>query len=664
MKHVSLGNGLKSIPLGCFTGLQELVDVSLFDSIETIDDFAFRGCRSLRHMVFLPSENNKKLTPMEKGLVLERILLGESVADVYGNDPEQRPTLRSIGNYAFADCPKLDYMHMKERAVNIGMNAFDESVKINDLSENDIVSYDEEEDIYLDREGAVQITESSEHENTINDNESGNTDSEIQPIKEDTPIGTYFDVLTSSNKKLIEGYLISEGKIIDSNSGKTYEDAPIHFLNLGNRALNCLNRLRFRYDGKKEIMVSDLLQLTMDDLMSIRHMGAKTAKEIITALKAFLNISGKNDSEEAPSSDNDFIIRDNIIPKPGTDFLVKDVSISVLGLGTSSTNYLMKGGINYLSDLLSVSEGQLLRIPSIGKKKISDIRAKISYYMETHRIDRSIDTETDQHIFTSSIDPSVIIPQMDDSIAAGYSLKDSTIYFKGSPVLQDEPITVLELKDTIINILISNGIKRVSFLVGMTYRDLLKMDAIGINKANDIRKALNQYLEANRTGDSHTLSDKQYISMNDVIDCFKSDEFKEYSFDEILSMLPDTKEENLIELLAVMVDKKAIRLNDDRYSLPHQSFSEYIQSITDTSVINERSLNIIRMRLAGKTLNEVGGSLGLTRERVRQLEKRAVDCITKKGTIQFREDRYKYIFTRYSLEKEFYTDYLDESREL
>ena len=64
---------------------------------------------------------------------------------------------------------------------------------------------------------------------------------------------------------------------------------------------------------------------------------------------------------------------------------------------------------------------------------------------------------------------------------------------------------------------------------------------------------------------------------------------------------------------------------------------------------------MIRLRLKGKTLEEIGKTLGVTRERVRQIVKKILDSTDE----VFREDDNSYWFKTYNLDAKQYALFLE-----
>lgn len=62
-----------------------------------------------------------------------------------------------------------------------------------------------------------------------------------------------------------------------------------------------------------------------------------------------------------------------------------------------------------------------------------------------------------------------------------------------------------------------------------------------------------------------------------------------------------------------------------------------IDKIFEGNVLTEREKSILRLRIAGKTLREIGRSFGLSRERIRQIGEKIKDKL--KGNLTVEEQR-------------------------
>ena len=80
------------------------------------------------------------------------------------------------------------------------------------------------------------------------------------------------------------------------------------------------------------------------------------------------------------------------------------------------------------------------------------------------------------------------------------------------------------------------------------------------------------------------------------------------------------------------------------YSKKHSILSYVVENY------NENILEMMKLRLEGKTLEEVGDATGVTRERVRQVVKKVIDSTNQ----TFKEDENAYWFSNYDLDNKQY----------
>ena len=113
-------------------------------------------------------------------------------------------------------------------------------------------------------------------------------------------------------------------------------------------------------------------------------------------------------------------------------------------------------------------------------------------------------------------------------------------------------------------------------------------------------------------------------------------------------------------VVQTLLESGKMNRDQDRYGVVYETADGHIRRLlahipsTDKAY---RFWNVLLNRLEGKTLEEIGQTLAISRERVRQLEKRALEELEREGQI-LEEDRYRYVYTTYRVEKEFVADFL------
>lgn len=241
LKEITIGFGVGIIPMGCFAELHNLETVTLTDCIKSIDDYAFYHCVSLREITFLTKKYRDPITPAEKGKAFERMLSGQSpkIEDI--DIAEHLPTLRRIGNYAFAGCKWLDTDALAEVTTVVGMYAFDEKQEEKIATTPTVVQpvYNVVEEIV---DNIVDVEES------------------------------VVDETSTLHEPLVAGYMVKDGVIYHETSMQCIDDAPITVLDLSTRAYNCLNRTRaYSLREDTDVMISNVMKYSPDGLRNIRN---------------------------------------------------------------------------------------------------------------------------------------------------------------------------------------------------------------------------------------------------------------------------------------------------------------------------------------------------------------------------------------------------------
>ena len=676
LQSIIIGFGVSVIPMGCFCELPNLKSVILSDQICEIDDFAFRNCKKLSFISFLTMKYCNPVTAEEKGKVFELLISGKSAKIEYIDLLDDVPTIKKIGNYAFMGCEALDTIPIQEKTIVVGFNAFDvmkphaEELSVADTAQDAAIpSKDYSESVYKLHIFAEE--DSIDYEHFFPEL----ADEDSQYVQEDE-IDNNDEPEADEECYLVSGFSIVNGVMQNDAFLHQLNDAPIAALELSTRAYNALYRMKPQLTGNahEEVMVSDVLKITQDDLMKIRNMGVKSAEEIIEKVKAYLNFE-RTDSEEVQQNILRYTIApeyelvNSIITHVSSRKTVPDVVVDDLGLGVRATNSLRRGHVSTLSELIIQSPQQLKGFPNMGTKSVAEIMEYVPKYLDAHQTDETIEIITDPSSDDSSISI-VRLPELDPEIAvvaADYAVAYGHIYSRTTyKVIQDAPINVLNLSVRSLNCLMRNGNKSIASLICMPFEEFRGIRNLGALSANEIQEKLEQYLYRKQEQSQRQAIPDKTVSSSKVLAVFHNNEFLSMDIDELLENLPNASEEDLLSTLNSLIESQQVATAEGKYFLYHQSFFAYVDSLSTSNenVLDERSVRILQMRVSGKTLEEVGQSEGATRERIRQIENKAIDRVIMRGHVIFDEDRYAYLFSTYSFEKDFYLNYLDETHRI
>lgn len=376
--------------------------------------------------------------------------------------------------------------------------------------------------------------------------------------------------------------------------------------------------------------------------------------------------------------------------------LRKSIPIEKLGLSVRSFNCLKRNNINDSEDLLALSQEELSSFKNMGKLSLEEVNATI------HRLStgayNAIRTENKNYRKKTVL----------HYVAEETLLKEaSSILFQDSNGMYVEDVSVEELgfSNRTLGGLLRAGCVSASHIINMEYNDLQEIKGMGTKSQDEIMSKLKEItivrFSEEGTNDKieailEQLSDdcREYLADNIRLQLLAAtktvllqNELEEYLNDEInvlenVSLLRTIYTENMIkkilqtailslikkgtftyeyirnnmprtfvnsgifdELVSKMLETKEIEDTEDGYCIYYPSVSEYIQQADD-----EKMMQALKMRLEGKTLAETGNELGLTRERIRQIFKKALGKLPR-----VKEGQFKYWYENYSMDKEDFT---------
>lgn len=692
LKVIHIGFGVSVIPMGAFAELPNLESVIVTDSVSEIEDFAFKNCKKLNSIEFLTKKYRAPVTATEKGKAFEMMIAGKPAKIEYVDVLKDTPMLMSIGNYAFSGCLSLDVSSLKDKAERVGICAFEgcfSEINGNIGAEDSFVEkelsdavYNSEDDIFIRKTDEVDAysADIDKAEETCPENEieiAGDDDdtkkTDCIPADEKSYLEPDENNDNFPAEYLIKGFIVADNEIQNEISHRVIHDAPIESLSLSTRSYNAIYRIKEKITEAphERVMISDLLKIAPDKLLQIRNMGAKSAEEIIDRMTAYLS-ADMSDEEKFGSNKQytiapDYEVVDGVITHVDSGKIVEDILIDYIGLGVRATNSLHRGHVMKLSELICLSVQQLKEIPNIGAKSVSEILETVPRYLSVNQVtelpadsaEDEIDLPTKVNIPPLSMKYTVLAPD--------YAVVDGVIYHRKTlKVIPDISIERLNLSVRSLNCLIRNGNAYASALIGMPLDNFRNIQNLGQLSANEIQEKLEQYLDRARNDSKRQAMPASTVSSEQILSVLHEHEFESVDIELILQTLPDAIEEDVKSVLADLVESHKIVQDGELFAIRHVSFFEAIDALScnNSPQLDERSIRILRHRASGRTLEEVGQQEGATRERIRQIEKKALDKLTRNSHILYEEDRYVYLFTSYAFEREFYFNYLDVSKDI
>lgn len=441
------------------------------------------------------------------------------------------------------------------------------------------------------------------------------------------------------------------------------KDISIQTLHLSKRAYNVLKKIKIK-------TIQDLLTTSIEDIKGFKGLGDKSIKEILSKIE-FLKESNLED----------IVISDENIKKSSEDryFINKlgekyqDIPIENLGISEKSINCLKNFNIEYYSEVLT-------KIEEV--ESIEDIEKTIK--KEIKEISKKPNVET-----IMDIKKDIPIDYLGLSVRARNCLKSTNIEYYSQFFSKTEE-ELLSIKNMGIGTV--RELQRLNFLIFFYYglpianneNKELKKERLSEDSIRFISK-IAKLLDCN-TGklilnisdyyfylfkNLEFISETEYISENIMSilweDNYGKEKWLKYIVNEI-SKKPYGMTENMLweNIDILLKDKKIYKktieylfeldmiknLYDDRVVVNYKSIKGEIYKY-----LKENEAEIVLKRISGKTLEEIGESLNLTRERIRQIESRGIKRLYFE---KFKEDFFLDIFLKYDVNRESFLSVLKE----
>ncbi len=438
------------------------------------------------------------------------------------------------------------------------------------------------------------------------------------------------------------------------------KDLTIDRIGLSVRSRNALYRANVH-------TVGDLLSYTEDSLRKLRNVGNTSVREILAVIEKYRCLDEQaltSDSDEEFKAKSDTPKLEDydawIASASGREFICawmdkKDVGLEALeSLSARAYNLLRLNGYKKLQQVIFVDKNDLMRLPHMNSGSTDDIEQACQLYLQNNRDEiqkayeeGSVDKDKDKRPLT--VFEMLRLPEYHDSLLTFVKENDKGVQFLGLSVRAK-------------NRLSEQNLEKLSDIIFYTREELLRIPGTGSGTADEIFRKIQDYLIENEdriiaacSGDEEALLDDQSISER-ILSQFRELGFRGLSLQEIKDRLhlPELiSETRLKHIIGKLLAAGELEYVDFRCYRIFKRFSDQL-ALCDT--LSDRSRDIIKRRLQGKTLEEIGRDLDLTRERVRQIVKRDVQKVCEwnehhTGESVFDEDYYRYFFETYAFDK-------------
>lgn len=448
------------------------------------------------------------------------------------------------------------------------------------------------------------------------------------------------------------------------------EEPADHFDNKNNLGVTRLSeRVIYRLQREGVCTVDQLMELDDETIESWKWFGLAIRKKIICERDRLRNLGPDNNSGTkkgnvakkhknsnslecgSVSEKENAVVKETVDCddlKAVQDYYVKfDKEILGSRLSNRAKNGLMRNGIKRFSQLLECDEELLFSIRNFGTQSVDEI---IEFKRELISVAAS-------RIKDGGMD-AVCVPQK-ETLESEDIQRILEEYFLSN----DFEINVFELSVRSRHALEKYGISRMSQLVKLSNQDISVLQNIGklssleiINEREKYAAPIRKKIISGEIDESnvHELSQEKILGIlsNALVN---NDEGDGLSEEDVSQMFGNDRKaaDRAIQIFREKVINGELIINRvGKYELKKPSVFEVVEALD-----NEKYKDILKKRLSGLTLEEVGADYAVTRERIRQLQKKAIESLKyalfeKFSTTQFKEDTYKRIYTKYYFTKE------------
>lgn len=375
-------------------------------------------------------------------------------------------------------------------------------------------------------------------------------------------------------------------------------------------------------------------------------------------------------------------------------YFSKEVQIQDLPLSPRSKNCLCRAGIITLEQLIVFDRDKLCGIRNLGAKSAVEIME----FLDDLTSEKQENEEAEENAMEEE-----------------QSYEESHSFIKTNPWGLTNETVISDLKDYLsaraINALMRNGIQTFGTLISTPEEQLLELRNLGKKTLQEIHLFRERFSElVVKETCAGTVPDylknafekfENALALNDAsaverlrVCCYQSEteESTEQELIEKWYRLPYVKSIVSEKISHALSDHSVfgMRLADIRALLPEKFPDELLEEILNEAAqkdhgkryvlksvsldsllennpkIRERGCDIFRMRLSGKTLEEAAQKYGVTRERVRQMQAKAVRIIKREAAVSnvgITEARFDPLFAEYDFDEDSFCALTEQSLE-
>ena len=134
-----------------------------------------------------------------------------------------------------------------------------------------------------------------------------------------------------------------------------------------------------------------------------------------------------------------------------------------------------------------------------------------------------------------------------------------------------------------------------------------------------------------------------------ILEYFKEYPFAKFSEEDAVKLFGDDQE-SIFSAIDTLLENETLVFENGLYCKQYPSFYQVLETVLESAnESDQRCANVLLMRSKGSTLEEIGHSMSVTRERIRQMENKMFRKIIKIHNGLFAEDQFAYLVENYSV---------------
>ena len=413
-------------------------------------------------------------------------------------------------------------------------------------------------------------------------------------------------------------------------------------IDLSVRCSNALHRIGVH-------TVGEMVQHNEESLSQVRNLGQKSVQEILLKIKEYKHLESlAYIPMDTASSDGDTAAGEK---QTILEWLLSEqIRVDVLTfLSAKAYNFLLLNEQEYLHQIAFRTAEYLQEAFHMDATSASEIAKRTVVYIQENNMHILDDARSKAELAKLTLFEMRTMPEYQEKLTEYVSQNDI-------------PIDGLSLSNRPKNQLQRNGYQTLSDIICIPKEKLRDIPSMGSLSVDEIISVIQDYLEKYETrilayvaGDVSALWDSDAIKEK-ILALYQDAPFSGFSLAEMTDLLAlpsEISSGTLKQTIGSLLEEKKLEYVDFRCYRIYDSFESFLPRCDS---IDERASQMLKLRLEGNTLDEVGKVYGVTRERVRQIVAKSALNVQNQhfaltGDQWFDEDYYRYFFETYAFDR-------------